>query len=90
MAVCPYCCGSRESYTVVHYADSRHLPTGGWQPCSLCNGTGEVKQEIADKMERAEQRRLARIAKGVSLRGEAATLGITPRELSDLEQGRKE
>jgi hypothetical protein len=56
--------------------------------CDDCAGTGTVTAERAAVLEAAASRRQDRIARGLSLREEAARLGITPQEYSRLEHPR--
>jgi hypothetical protein len=65
--------------------------TGGYgsMPCFMCNGTGEVDEGFEARLALGENRRQDRIARGLSLRQEAARLGITAEELCDREHGRK-
>ena len=59
--------------------------------CEACNATGNVPagSQDARRVEKAiaEGRRLNRIARRVSMAEEAATMGITPLELSKMEHG---
>lgn len=56
--------------------------------CFTCHGAGEISEEHVRLIEEGERLRADRIARGLSLREEAARLGCPPRELSDREQGK--
>lgn len=57
--------------------------------CSCCNGAGTISQTQALRYQIGREMRRSRVAQGVRLQDEARRLGITPRELSDKEWGRK-
>jgi hypothetical protein len=64
----------------------------GWQQqinCPVCEGTGIVSPEKAAAMAEGKRRRDDRVGRRLSHREEAERLGITPRHLSDLENGRR-
>lgn len=53
----------------------------------------EIDRELRSaraRSERSERLRVMRIESGQSLRGAAKSLGVTPREMSDLEHGRRD
>lgn len=60
-----------------------------WVRCDLCDGTGRVTPERHAAVVEGERRRADRKRRGVGLREEARRLGITARQLSDIEAGRK-
>lgn len=55
------------------------------RPCPFCAGTGKIYKELATMGLLRSQRRL----KGLTAKGVAASLGISPQYLSDLEMGRR-
>jgi DnaJ-class molecular chaperone len=85
IVTCPDCQGRK--------GGAVHLNTtagGRWeyQKCPLCAGFGTVHPSLAEKYREGEQLREDRKARGMTLRQEAARLGITAKELSDREGGR--
>lgn len=56
--------------------------------CYVCGGSGEITEEQVVVIAEGERRRLDRIARGVSMRDEARSLGMDVVALSDLEHGR--
>lgn len=60
------------------------------RPCPMCGATGEVSDVVADWIRRGQEMRADRIARDMSIREEAARLGIGPAALSDMEMGRVE
>lgn len=90
--ICPHCDGAKVVNCFWDGTDPKTgRRTGGYGPltCFLCNGTGEVDQPYQARIVLGEIVRKDRIARGLSLRQEAARRGITAKELSDLEHGRK-
>ena len=82
MVSCPQCKGTKE----------RRLLVCGWgeriSPCPFCAGLGAVSQGKAKLWRTGETKRRDRIARGLSLKEEAARLGVSARELGDREWGR--
>ncbi len=82
---CPECCGHKIVLVTYFPGTPRHPP----MPCRVCGGSGQITLEHHNRIEAGEKMREDRIERGVSLRAEAARLGITPCNLSDLENGRQ-
>jgi hypothetical protein len=85
LVLCPECNGRKSGLV--------HLKTtsgGRWEnrKCEFCDGLGHVRQHQLDKWRECEAMRDDRKARGMTLRAEAARLGISPSELSDREWGR--
>lgn len=85
LVICPECNGRKQSMA--------HLNTtsgGRWQMtnCLFCDGLGHVRQGQLDKWREGERMREDRKRRMVTLRAEAARLGVSPTELSDREWGR--
>ncbi len=80
---CPTCRGAGE-YEV------RVCP--GWRSrivkCERCKGSRRVTRAEAERVAEGRRRYQDRVSRGVSLRDEAARLGLTPRELADIEHAR--
>jgi ribosome-binding protein aMBF1 (putative translation factor) len=57
-------------------------------PCTRCGATGQVTAAEAERVAEGQRRAADRKARGLSLRDEAARLGITPIELADIEHAR--
>jgi DnaJ-class molecular chaperone len=83
---CPHCSGTGRSLVHVNRGDQPH--TWERQPCRTCAGHGLISREQADRIAEGERRREDRKARGLSLREEAARLGVKPWALSDIENGR--
>ena len=82
MIICPECDGNGKG---------GHAMIAGrlvCVPCSMCNGEGTFTSEQLDRMVKGRMMRDDRCSRGYSLRQEAVRLGISARELSDMEHGR--
>lgn len=87
MAICRSCKGSGEVFAHVNTASPA---THGFQmtKCFACDGSGELSLEQVEAMERGRALRADRVGRGMSLRAEAARLGISAVELSRRERGK--
>ena len=83
---CPACNGYKRVIVFIDYASGHG--SAKTQDCSLCAGFGTVHPSLAAKVREGEQLRQDRLARGMTLRAEAARLGTTARDLSDREAGR--
>jgi hypothetical protein len=85
LVLCPECNGRKMG--VVHLNTTNG---GRWEnrKCDFCDGFGHVRRHQLDKWRECEAMRIDRKARGMTLRAEAARLGISPSELSDREWGR--
>jgi DnaJ-class molecular chaperone len=86
---CPGCSGTGEVYMHVHSS----LPgQSGYRMghCSTCCGSGTVSVVRRVRMAEGARRREDRKVRNLSLREEAKRLGITAKELADIEAGRVE
>jgi methylphosphotriester-DNA--protein-cysteine methyltransferase len=83
--MCPGCHGRGQAFMFATHADGRC--SAGYQDCLRCKGKGRVPEEQRAWIEDGARIRDARIAAGRSLRQEAARLGITAVELSEIERG---
>jgi hypothetical protein len=88
---CPECRGKKTLEAVVcgrqhdrSFCRTRRLP------CHVCQGTGAITEEHAARIEAGEKMRKDRISRRLSLREEAARLGIDQVTLSHREQGRED
>lgn len=88
---CPTCNGKGDSWALVSgiREDGRRFCEQRTLPCYTCNGTGAITPEHAARIAEGERMRKDRIARCMSLREEAARLGISPVTLSHREQGRE-
>lgn len=86
VTMCPSCAGEKRSYRITHHTN--RAASYGWAPCETCAGVGSISLERSNVLTEAERHRQDRVDRGVSLRAEAARLGISSRELSDREHGR--
>lgn len=85
MVKCPDCNGKKRG--IVHL----NTVSGGRfevRDCTFCEGTGFVRGHKAEKWREGEALRHDRKLRGLTLRQEAARLGISPSELSRREWGR--
>lgn len=80
--LCPECRGKKQHWT--------HLNHGGfrWTPCRFCDGIGTVNLAKCTAWEDGRKMAADRKSRLLTLREEAARLGITAKELSDREWGR--
>jgi len=83
---CVYCEGKGTLQALVNRGDEGCA----WESitCIECHGSGSISDERRDELLAAEKMRKDRKARGLSLREEAARLGITPAELSRREFAR--
>lgn len=81
----PNCDGQKQTYAHV-----RTSTGGGWRwlKCHTCDGVGTITVEQAHRIAEGERRREDRKSRMMTLREEAARLGISPTELSRIENGR--
>ncbi len=56
--------------------------------CDLCAGTGRISEVLAERIAAGRRRRDDRVARGLTVRQEAARLGITAVQLGQIERGR--
>ena len=82
---CPECEGRKGASVFVDRQGGGRLE---FMRCTYCVGLGTVSKIREAKYRLGEEMRKDRIARGMSLRQEAARLGIKPRELSNREWGR--
>ncbi len=80
---CPTCRGQGE-YEVYACPGFRRVVVA----CKRCGATGRVTAAEAARVAEGKRRAEDRKARGLSLRDEAARLGITPMELADIEHAR--
>ncbi len=89
IAICPECQGRK--FTIashVRYADGSGRSNVTLK-CSFCQGTGEVPQEKLAWRAQGQAMREDRVnVRMVGLREEAKQRGMSPSELSGMEQGR--
>lgn len=80
MVECPHCSGKGCYHP--YCGDARALQ------CGFCYGEGKVAPIKAASWVSGQDLQEDRMRRGLSLRQEAARLGVSPRELSDREWGR--
>ncbi len=82
---CPSCNGRKKQRAHLNYGNGR----GEWKDidCFTCKGIGTVTPEHMALIRDGRKLRQDRISRGVTLRDEAAALGITAVELSRMERG---
>jgi len=83
---CPSCRGKKTSLWHINRGSGPH--TWEHRTCTTCTGTGIITPEHAGRITEGERRREDRKSRLLSLRQEATRLGISARELSDIENGR--
>ena len=85
LVICPECDGRKRSMAHLNTTSGHR-----WEcvSCLSCDGMGHVRQGELDKWRDGERMRVDRKARKVTLREEAARLGISAKELSDREWGR--
>ena len=90
MTVCPHCRGDKKVFVFVdgRHEDGTPFSRNGLCDCRTCKGAGTITAEHAARIEAGNQRRLERVAKGVTLLEAARQAGISPSELSAIESGR--
>jgi hypothetical protein len=86
---CPTCGGNGQTLCHVDgIRDGKPFGETRFMKCSTCDGAKEITLEHHERIIVGERRRNERKSRLVSLREEAANLGITAKELSDIENGR--
>ena len=85
--ICPSCDGRKENFVFVNRGTQPH--TQETWPCSTCKGIGSITAEHMARIEAGAVLRAERQSRDMSLREEAARLGIKPSELSARENGRE-
>lgn len=86
---CPGCGGKGQTLCHVDgIRDGKRFGETRFLACSTCGGDKEITLEHHERIVVGELRRADRKSRLVGLREEAANLGITPKELSDIENGR--
>lgn len=55
--------------------------------CHRCKGSGSVSAEVAERLAQGRRLREDRISRGLTVRQEAARLGITAVALGEIERG---
>lgn len=86
---CPQCGGNKELFGFARSVDAngRSNCVPGKYPCPICKGSGQITPDHAQRIERGKKMRGERLAKGLSLHEAAKGMGMSPVELSELEQG---
>lgn len=77
----------REDEPINPHGEPDVIGESGWYPCMTCKGTQEISEEHAARITKGKAMRKDRVARRKSLREEAAALGITVLELSNMERG---
>ena len=86
MVTCSSCDGEGRNFSPFIYTTEGCR--AGFIQCSLCSGTGRITQEQISWVAEGDRMRDDRLERRMSLRAEAASLGISPQELSKMEFGR--
>ena len=81
---CPVCEGRKAGEAILCGHGHCQIKT---VVCEFCRGTGEVEEQRVMAYQEGRRRRNDRVARGVSLRQEAARLGISAMELGRIERG---
>ena len=88
MKQCPDCKGSRFTTGIGCFGKGRGCEVMTIN-CFTCGGTGTIDEAHAERIAKGRAMYDDRVSRDMGLREEARRLGITARELSDLENGRK-
>lgn len=86
MVKCPNCNGHGNMQGFRMGQDMRC--SYGITRCSVCKGTKEITAEREHRIRLGEALRSDRVSRHLGQREEAERLGITPKELADIEMGR--
>ena len=84
MITCPRCKGKRETHGIA--CGPGGCQTGAMK-CFTCKGEGQITEEHAARITTGEFMRKGRVSRRVTLREEAARLGVGLAEWSHIEQG---
>lgn len=85
--VCPSCQGRAYSKAFILSSDGRSIMDPA-HPCPVCTGLGRIDHQTAAWRERGQAHARARRSRMESLLECAQRLGLSPAELSAMEQGR--
>jgi hypothetical protein len=85
---CPHCRGEGGVHAFVNRGPDISTHSVDWIRCLTCDGAGAITGERASLIERGEDMRKARVARGESLLEASRRLGIGPAALSAAEHGR--
>lgn len=88
---CPHCRGTRTAVLDCRlvaadgssHREFRHIV------CGTCQGEGTITTAHAARIDAGKARRADRLNRGLSLRAEAARLGLAERDILDIEMGRE-
>ena len=84
--ICPSCNGKKLVWTHLRFADGRGDMR--WLPCTQCEGTGEISEEMGQWVLEGRVLRERRLAARRTLRAEAQRRGIDCATLSKMEMGK--
>lgn len=85
---CPHCKGERKSLAHINTGPDSSKHRWEMVNCSTCDGTGEITQEQADRIEYGQKLYANRLAARETLFEAASRQGMTPAQLSAIEHGR--
>lgn len=88
MQTCPHCNGKGDTGPVHINRGSKPHEWRDNVPCTLCMGSGQVSDDVIEACALGKALRDKRVANDESLREASKRLGMSPAELSRLEQGR--
>jgi hypothetical protein len=85
MKICPFCNGAKVIAGIGCGKDGCRVMEVA---CFDCKGTGQMTEEQLERVAEGRRRQRDRMSRDMTLREEAKRLGISARELSDIEHGR--
>jgi hypothetical protein len=90
LTTCPACLGTpnREVFACIDRADGSATNGARIETCAFCGGWGKVGGEQAQRYMQGQEMRRKRVEAGLSVKEQAAAIGISARALNDLEKGR--
>lgn len=85
---CPHCKGEGGTDAFINRGPDIRTHSFGWVTCATCDGAGTISGAAAQRVERGELLRKARVLRRESLMEASRRLGISPADLSAVEHGR--
>lgn len=85
---CPACKGAKEVFAFINTGDDHRKHRQDMVPRGTCGGVGKITTLRAYWIDKGQQMREERMARGETLKSAAERLAMTPAQLSAIEGGR--
>lgn len=87
MPTCPHCGGRGTAAVLLSMGDGSSLIDTA-RRCGTCSGAGDISERLAGWIAAGKRHRDARLGKWIGQAEAARMIGINPRHLNEMEQGR--